>query len=375
MAMTTRDHQHPPKAARPPWALTVIALIGAVLSFNAIRVAATPYAGFLGGIATAVLFDAAMWLASRWYIDTVRAGHPLRPALWLSLVLVAVTLAVNVAGATSLADGIVHGIGPGLFAAFTWIEATIELRTHRAATGARERIPASEKVVHPIRAGRVWLMMLASGTTSYTVARAMCQNREARRRTWRAEHRPRWVTTLARLRPGWRARVDPTEYVAYRWGAFASTAHVIAASAGNAAGRATGESGRPFPALSGNGAGTPTADPVTVPGAVPRSTSGGVPETAARNTRHRSATPGPAVAGTPASGRGAGLPEGIDNGRDLGPEQVAELIRAGRAGVPDPSVRHVMHTFAVSYDKASRALELFRGGGARLRAVNGTPSR
>jgi hypothetical protein len=76
----------------------------------------------------------------------------------------------------------------------------------------------------------------------------------------------------------------------------------------------------------------------------------------------------------PSAVRGTGLPEGIDNGRDLRPEQVAELIRSGRAGVPDPSVRHVMHTFAISYDKATKALELSRAGVSRLQTVNGAAS-
>jgi hypothetical protein len=353
----------PSPTPRQPWALALIALIGAALSFNAIRVAATPYAGLLGGIATAVLFDAAMWLAARWYIDTVRAGQPLRPALWLSLGLVAVTLAVNLSEATSLADGIVHGIGPGLFAAFTWIESTLELRAHRAAAGSRERIPTGEKLVHPVRSLRVWLMMAATNTTSYTAARAMCQNRETRRRTWAAAHRPRWVTAVARLRPGWRSRVDPAEYVAYRWGAFTTTAPVLGAVPVPVSGAA----GAVFPEL-------PAHRSEPVPERKPRP----VPDTAPRNAPACSATPPPAagntrapVAGTLPAGRGAGLPDGIDSGRDLRPEQVAALILAGRAGVPDPSVRHVMHTFAVSYDKASKALELSRAGVSRLHAVNG----
>src|SRR5947209_5042193 len=126
---------------RPPLALTLIALIGAALSFNGVRLAATPHAGLYGGIGTALLFDLAMWLSSRWYIATVRGGRALRPALWLSLGLVAVTLIVNLGGAHGLADQVTHGIGPALFAAFTWLEAVMQLRAYRQQHGARDRVP------------------------------------------------------------------------------------------------------------------------------------------------------------------------------------------------------------------------------------------
>ena len=141
--MSSSPHS-PPAVSRPerrPWALTVVAVIGAALSFNAIRLMAEPHVGAVGGIATAVLFDAAMWLSARWYIDTVKTGRPLRPALWLSLGLVAATLTVNVNGADGVASAIIHGIGPTLFAAFTWIEAGIELRAYRRAVGHRDRVP------------------------------------------------------------------------------------------------------------------------------------------------------------------------------------------------------------------------------------------
>jgi hypothetical protein len=357
----------PSRPPRRPWALTLIAAIGGALSFNAIRVMAAPHAGTVGGIATALLFDAAMWLASRWYIDTVKTGQPLRAAQWLSMTLIGATLAVNVAGAHSVADGIVHGIGPALFAAFTWIEATIELRAYRQQSGQRERVPAGEKLVHPRRAARVWLMMVATDTRSYTAARAICQNREARRRTWAAQHRPGWLAwLLRRARPGWRGKVDPVEYVAYRWGAFDTHAHVIGAI------RAAVENitGSDPPALPGSVPGTFSG---TVPGGVPGDAPGRVPEAVTGTARQRSATPagngragGAGTAGT----RGAGLPAGIDSGRDLSPEQVAELIRAGRAGVPDPGVRRVMRTFAVRYDTAVKALELAREPVTQLHAVN-----
>jgi hypothetical protein len=370
--------------SRPPWALTLIAAIGAALSFNAIRVMATPYAGFLGGIATALLFDAAMWLASRWYIDTVKTGQPLRPALALSVTLVGATLAVNVHGAHGVADAIVHGIGPALFAAFTWIEATIELRAYRHSSGARQKIPTGEKVVHPLRAARVWLMMIGTDTRSYTDARAMCQNREARRRLWAAEHRPGWLGWLRRARPGWRAKVEPAAYVAYRWGAFATTAHVIGTV--TAQNTATGAAGNTLPgvpvALPAGTRETPDTVPGHVsggvPGGVPGATAdpvaGHAPDTPGGNARPRPARlPGASrgtASGTLARERGAGLPPGMDSGRDLRPEQVARLIRQGRAGVPDPSVRAVMEAFAVSYDKASKALELSRADVPPLHAVN-----
>jgi hypothetical protein len=220
----------PPASAssKPPFMLTVIALLGAGLSFNAVRLMAEPFAGFYGGIATACLFDAGMWLSSRWYIRTVRDGRPLRPALWLSLALVAVTLMVNIAPAHTFPERIVHGIGPALFAAFTWLEAALVLREYRKAAGVRDRVPLGYALAHPARAIRVTVMMLGSGQTSFTKATAMCQNREAQRRSWKAQHRPRWAAYLLRtLRPGWRGKVDPVLYTAYRWGAFDTSALIL----------------------------------------------------------------------------------------------------------------------------------------------------
>ncbi|KWX02757.1 hypothetical protein LI90_3803 [Carbonactinospora thermoautotrophica] len=91
------------------------------------------------------------------------------------------------------------------------------------------------------------------------------------------------------------------------------------------------------------------------------------------NTVHPTARNARRAVAETGTGRGAGLPDGIDSGRDLTPEQVADLIRQGRAGVPDPSVRQVMHAFAIAYDKAARALELAKT--PRLRAVNGPTPR
>ena len=218
----------PAASSKPPFMLTVIALLGAGLSFNAVRLMAEPFAGFYGGIATACLFDAGMWLSSRWYIRTVRDGERLRPALWLSLALVAVTLMVNIAPAHTLAQGIVHGIGPALFAAFTWLEAALVLREWRKKADVRDRIPFGYALAHPARAMQVTVMMLGSGEKAFTNAKAMCQNREAQRRLWKAAYRPRWLAFLLRtLRPGWRARVDPVLYTAYRWGAFDTSALIL----------------------------------------------------------------------------------------------------------------------------------------------------
>lgn len=215
-------------SSKPPFMLTVIALLGAGLSFNAVRLMAEPFAGFAGGIATACLFDAGMWLSSRWYIRTVRDGRPLRPALWLSLALVAVTLTVNIAPAHSLAEKIVHGIGPALFACFTWLEAALVLREYRKSGNERDRVPVGYALAHPARAVRVTVMMLGAGERSFTRASAMCQNREAQRRSWCVEHRPAWVAFLLRtLRPGWRGKVDPVLYTAYRWGAFDTSALIL----------------------------------------------------------------------------------------------------------------------------------------------------
>jgi len=230
----------PATGSKPPFMLTVIALLGAGLSFNAVRLMAEPFAGFYGGIATACLFDAGMWLSSRWYIRTVRDGKPLRPALWLSLALVAVTLLVNIAPAHTLAQGIVHGIGPALFACFTWLEAALVLRDYRKAAGVRDRVPLGYALAHPARALHVTVMMLGSGEKAFTSAKAMCQNREAQRRSWKTQHRPRWVTFLVRtLRPGWRGKVDPVLYTAYRWGAFDTSALILPSLGSTRPGTAT----------------------------------------------------------------------------------------------------------------------------------------
>jgi hypothetical protein len=214
--------------SRPPFMLTVIALLGAALSFNHVRLTATATVGVDGGYMTACLFDAGMWLSNRWYIKTVRDGRPLRPALWVSLALVAVTLVVNVSPYHTLTGQIIHGIGPGLFAAFTFLEAALVLREYRQNNEVRDRIPLGFVLAHPARSARITLMMLGTGQKAFTTASAMCQNREAQRRSWATEHRPGWVKALGRaVRPGWRARVDPVLYTAYRWGRFDTNALIL----------------------------------------------------------------------------------------------------------------------------------------------------
>ena len=349
----------PAPTVRAPWPLMVVALLGAVLSFNKVSHYAAAYAGGrTGGIITAMLFDTAMWLSSRWYVDTVRTGHPLRPALWLSLALVGATLIVNLNGAEHMGDYVVHGIGPALFAAFTWLDAVMQLRAYRKRTaGLREPVPWGLRLVHPIRATRIQLMMLASGETSFTAARAMCQNREAQRRMWRAGHRPGWLAWILRaVRPGWRSKVDPVAYTAYRWGSFASAAHTIG-GLGVSENTVSGVSEHTVPDSADTVAGH-TGDAVSrrVPGHV-----GNTPIPGTRNSRDHAIAAGNGFSASRTATpevRGTGLPDGIASGRDLTSEQLADLIRSASVSGTAPGVREVMRTFSVSYPKATRAIEL-----------------
>ncbi len=68
--------------------------------------------------------------------------------------------------------------------------------------------------------------------------------------------------------------------------------------------------------------------------------------------------------------RGERLPEGLSSGRDLEPPQLAGLLR--ETYITAPSVRQVMQAFAVSYDKATKALEIAKNTPERIPAVNGT---
>jgi hypothetical protein len=185
----------------------------------------------------------------------------------------------------------------------------------------------------------------------------MCQNREAQRRTWRETHRPGWLGWLFRtLRPGWRSKVDPVAYTAYRWGSFASAAHTIGA---------LGVSGNTVPGVpdgvsqgAASGAFGDVSDgPVSDDG---EHVSGSARNTAGSGTGNgrarRNAEDG--VFGGVAEQRGTGLPDGITSGRDLTSEQVADLIRANGVSGTAPGVREVMRTFSVSYPKAARAIEL-----------------
>lgn len=324
-------------SSSPPWALSLIALLGAGLSFRAVYNYAEPATGKWGALATALLFDAAMWLSARWYLDTVRARNPLRPALWLSLALAAATLRVNVTGMVPFStQWVVHGMGPALFAAFTWIEATIELRKHRTAPGTRERIPLGQKLVHPIRSARVWLMMLGSSTLSYAQARGMCQNRETQRRIWRSQHgRP------------WRRRIDPVGLVAYKWGAVSSEAYKISLlcdgprpenSAGSAPGNVPDDqehAASQTPA-SGHRASTASEDPRST--ATPRSRAG-------------------TTDGERSKPRGWALPAGT-SGRELDADSIADLARTTWPDQTEPAIRRIMRAFGISYAKARTVLEL-----------------
>jgi hypothetical protein len=376
----------------PPLALRLIALIGAALSFNGVRLAATPHAGLYGGIGTALLFDLAMWLSSRWYIATTRAGRPLRPALWLSFALVAVTLIVNVNGAHGLADQVTHGIGPALFAAFTWLEAVMQLRAYRKETGARDRVPFGYTLVHPLRAARITLMMLGSGERSFTAAKAMCQNREAQRRVWRAEHRPAWLVWVSRtLRPGWRSKVDPVAYTAYRWAAFDANALTLSGPSNVSENVPQSVSGHAENSVSNRSENTERrtlhAVPETPEAAEPPQPgerSGNAEISALRRSElfqaarqvelwrgRRSAyrisrelgidmalaqSIADLLRDEDQASADAAPSAPVSSGRNLTPAQVADLIR--QAGGQTPGVREVMRTFAVSYDKAKAALDL-----------------
>ena len=370
---------------RPPLALTLIALIGAALSFNGVRLAATPHAGLYGGIGTALLFDLAMWLSSRWYIATVRNGRALRPALWLSLALVAVTLIVNVNGAHGVADQVTHGIGPALFAAFTWLEAVMQLRDYRKEAGERDRVPLGYALVHPARSVRITLMMLGTGEKSFTAGKAMCQNREATRRRWRSEHGRRW-----------HGRVDPVVYTAYRWGAFDANALTLTGPA--AVPENTPDAVSEPAALPVPGAVETTARPVLTavpetpalpPAQRPQDGSGnGEISAVRRSALLAAAREVERWRGVPSATRiskelGIGMPLAVSladllreedqataqkqeaarvsTGRALSAAQVADLIR--QAGGEIPGVREVMRTFAVSYDKAKTALDLIANDG------------
>lgn len=370
---------------RPPLALTLIALIGAALSFNGVRLAATPHAGLYGGIGTALLFDLAMWLSSRWYIATVRNGRALRPALWLSLALVAVTLIVNLGGAHGLADQVTHGIGPALFAAFTWLEAVMQLRAYREQTGARDRVPVGYLLVHPVRSARITLMMLGTGEKSFTAGKAMCQNREATRRRWRSEHGR-----------AWHRKVDPVVFTAYRWGAFDANALTLTGPASvpdSAPSTVPGAALAPVPEPVENTA-RPALSAVPETPALPasqqRSEVSGTGEisalrqsallSAARDVERRRGRPsairiskelgiGMPLAQSIANvlrdedqaSEGVTPPAPVNSGRALSAAQVADLIR--QAGGDVPGVREVMRTFAVSYDKAKSALDLIASDG------------
>lgn len=377
------------RGPRPPIALSLIALIGAALSFNGVRLAATPHAGLYGGIGTAMLFDVAMWLSSRWYIATVREGRALRPALWLSLALVAVTLIVNINGAHGVADQVTHGIGPALFAAFTWLEAVMQLRAYRKEHEVRDRVPAGYALVHPVRSTRITLMMLGTGEKSFTAGKAMCQNREATRRQWRAEHGR-----------GWHRRVDPVVFTAYRWGAFDGNALTLTGPTGVPANTPLGVldpvSGTVADGVSGTVENS--APPVlhVVPETLalpapprPPHDSGNSEFSAASQSALLSAARqverwrGVRSAARISRELGIGMPLAmtianalteedqasaqtqaaarVTTGRALTPVQVAELIR--QAGGDVPGVREVMRTFAVSYDKAKTALDLISNDG------------
>jgi len=331
---------------RPPWALTLIALLGAGLSFRAVYNYAEPATGRWAALATALLFDAAMWLSARWYLDTVRARNPLRPAFWLSLALAAATLRVNVAGTAPLStQWVVHGIGPALFAAFTWIEATIELRKHRTAPGTRERIPLGQKLVHPIRSVRVWLMMIGTGTLSYAQARGMCQNRETQRRIWRTQHGRRW-----------RRRIAPTGLAAYKWGAISAEAFSLSPISD----AALVENGVENAAKN---AADYTLEGVSEPREcgsrrTPSLIGSSVPVSAERDLDAVSASgDSGASADAHLDQRGWALPADA-SGRDLDAEQIAELTSRIWLDRAEPAVREIMWAFGISYAKARKALDM-----------------
>lgn len=176
-------------AKRAGHGLALLASVAAWLSYASVRSHAIVVFGTIGGSAFPALLDIGVFVASEYYLSTVRSNRPQHGFRLLAHTLIAVTITLNVSVATDWRGAIFHAVPPAVFAALVELRARKELGDVRAEQGRPDRIPLRLWLTSPIESAK--LSLWVARDTSYSVERA---NRE------------RYLTARRALRiavPGW----------------------------------------------------------------------------------------------------------------------------------------------------------------------------
>ena len=176
-------------ARRAGYGLALLAGVAAWLSYASVRSRAVDVFGAAGGSAFPALLDTGVFVATEYYLATVRSNRPQHGFRVLAHALIAVTITLNVSVATDWRAALFHAVPPAVFAMLVELRARKELGDTRAVKGRPDRIPLRLWLTSPIESAK--LSLWVARDTSYSAERA---NRE------------RYLTARRALRiavPGW----------------------------------------------------------------------------------------------------------------------------------------------------------------------------
>lgn len=146
--------------------LVVLAGVSAWLSYASVRSVAVGIFGAVGGSTFPVLLDTGVYVASEYYLASVRSNRPQHGFRALAHALVAVTVALNVTAAGDWRAALFHAVPPAVFAALVELRSRKELGDVRAEHGRPDRIPLKLWLVNPVESFRLSLWAARQGSLS-----------------------------------------------------------------------------------------------------------------------------------------------------------------------------------------------------------------
>lgn len=146
--------------------LVLLAGVSAWLSYSSVRGVAVGIFGMAGGSAFPVLLDLGVFVASEYYLASVRSNRPQHGFRALAHALVAVTVALNVSAAGDLRAAMFHAVPPLVFAALVELRARKELGDVRAELGRPDRIPLKLWITSPLESFKLSLWAARQGSLS-----------------------------------------------------------------------------------------------------------------------------------------------------------------------------------------------------------------
>ena len=157
-------------ARRAGYGLALLAGVAAWLSYASVRSRAVEVFGAAGGSAFPALLDTGVFVATEYYLATVRSNRPQHGFRVLAHALIAVTITLNVSVATDWRAALFHAVPPAVFAMLVELRARKELGDTRAAEGRPDRIPLRLWLTSPIESAK--LSLWVARDASYSVERA-----------------------------------------------------------------------------------------------------------------------------------------------------------------------------------------------------------